>query len=134
MADKIYPKAKEKFLGGDIDLLVDDIKMVLVDTASYTYSDAHEFLSSIVEAGRTSISGNFANKTVTSGVFDADDVTLSAVTGNVSEAIVVYKDTGDVATSPLIAYIDTATGLPITPNGGNILIQWDNTTNKIFAL
>ena len=32
----------------------------------------------------------------------------------------IYKDTGSEATSPLIAYIDTATGLPITPNGGDI--------------
>lgn len=35
-------------------------------------------------------------------------------------AIVIVKDTGTEATSPLIAYIDTATGLPIAPNGGDI--------------
>ena len=33
--------------------------------------------------------------------------------------IVIYKDTGTEATSPLLAMIDTATGLPITPNGGD---------------
>ena len=32
------------------------------------------------------------------------------------------------------AYIDTATGLPITPNGGDIIVTWDNGINKIFRL
>jgi hypothetical protein len=47
---------------------------------------------------------------------------------------VIYKDTGTAATSPLIAYIDTATGLPVTPNGGDITVTWDNGSNKIFKL
>jgi hypothetical protein len=34
----------------------------------------------------------------------------------------------------LIAYIDTATGLPVTPGGGDIDITWDNGSNKIFKL
>ena len=38
------------------------------------------------------------------------------------------------STSQLVAYIDTATGLPVTPNGGNIQIVWDTGANKIFAL
>ena len=50
------------------------------------------------------------------------------------EAIVIYVDTGTEATSPLIAYIDTATGLPITPNGGDIIVTWDNGVNKIFKV
>jgi len=65
---------------------------------------------------------------------DAADVTYTAVTGDPSEAVVVYKDTGVEGTSQLIAYIDTATGLPVTPNGGDITIQWDNGINKIFKL
>ena len=48
--------------------------------------------------------------------------------------MLIYKDTGDNATSPLIALIDSATGLPITPNGGDIIVVWDNGANKIFKL
>ena len=48
--------------------------------------------------------------------------------------IIIYKDTGTEATSPLIAMIDTATGLPITPNGGDIIVTWDNGVNKIFKV
>lgn len=135
MANAVYGKAREKFLNGDIDWANDDIKAVLVDTAAYAVSiDSDEYLSSIPAGDRIATSGNLASKTSTLGVADAADITFSTVTGDVSEAIVLYKDTGDAATSPLIAYIDTATGLPITPNGGDITISWDSGANKIFKL
>ena len=135
MANAVYGKAREKFLNADIDWAADNIKAVLVDTAAYAVSiDSDEFLSSIPAGDRIATSGNLASKTSTLGVADAADVTFSTVTGDVSEAIVIYKDTGDAATSPLIAYIDTATGLPITPNGGDITISWDSGANKIFKL
>lgn len=135
MANALYDKGRKKFLDADIDWSADDIKVVLVDAADYTVDLVnHEFLSDIAVGGRVATSGNLASKTSTSGIADAADVTLTAVTGDPSEALVVYKDTGSAATSPLIAYIDTATGLPITPNGGDISIVWDNGTNKIFKL
>jgi hypothetical protein len=96
--------------------------------------DTHEFLSDIASGARIATSGNLASKTSTLGVFDAADVTLTAVTGTTVEAVVLYKDTGTASTSPLIAYIDTATGLPVTPNGGDETITWDNGSNKIFKL
>jgi hypothetical protein len=47
--------------------------------------------------------------------------------------MVIYVDTGTAATSPLVAYIDSGvTGLPVTPNGGNISITWN--ASGIFAL
>ncbi|GAI46620.1 unnamed protein product, partial [marine sediment metagenome] len=47
----------------------------------------------------------------------------------------IFKDDGvDDVSSPLIALIDTATGLPVTPNDGDITIAWDNGANKIFKL
>ncbi len=135
MANAVYGKGREKFLNGDIDWANDDIKAVLVDTAAYAVSiDSDEYLSSIPAGDRIATSGNLASKTSTLGVADAADITFSTVTGDVSEAIVLYKDTGDAATSPLIAYVDTATGLPITPNGGDITIRWDSGPNKIFKL
>jgi hypothetical protein len=133
MANAIYGLARKKFLDGDIDLLVDDIKVVLVDSAVYTVSiDVDEFLDDITSVIATS--GNLASKTTTLGVFDAADITFTAVSGAVSEILVVYKDTGTASTSPLIAYIDTATGLPVTPNGGDITVTWDSGGDKIFKI
>jgi phage tail sheath gpL-like len=67
-------------------------------------------------------------------VADAADFSWTGVSGAQSEAIVVYKDTGSAATSNLIAFIDTATNLPVTPNGGDITVTLDNGANRIFAL
>lgn len=135
MANGLYDKGRSKFLDGTISWSSDNIKIVLVDAADYTVSlSTHEFLSDIPSGARVATSDNLTTKTSTSGIADADNVTFTAVTGDPSEAIVIYKDTTNAATSPLIAYIDTATGLPVTPNGGDITITWDNGTNKIFKL
>ena len=108
---------------------------MLVVTGTYTPNlTSHEFLSDISGGARIATSGAFASKTTTGGAADAADVTFTSVTGASIEAIVIYKDTGSDATSPLIAYIDTATGLPITPNGGDIIVTWDNGANKIYKL
>lgn len=135
MANFIYDKAREKFLTGAINWTSDTIKAVLVDTAAYTPAPTtHEFLSDIPSGDRIATSSAFTTKTATAGVADADNVTWPTVTGDPSEALVIIKDTGSAATSPLIAYIDTATGLPVTPNGGDITVTWDNGSNKIFKL
>lgn len=119
----MYPKAKQGFLGADIALDTDNIKAVLVDTAAYTYDAAHEFLSDIPSGERVATSVNLTGKTIIDGVFDSDDFIFPSVTGDPSEALVLYQDTTNEATSRLIAYIDTATGLPVTPDGTDISIQ-----------
>lgn len=135
MSNALYGKGRQKFLEGGIAWLSDNIKAVLVDAADYTVSiNTHEFLSDITAGGRVATSGNMGTKSSTLGTADVADFTFTAVTGDPSEIVVFYKDTGSAATSPLIAYIDTATGLPVTPNGGDINIQIDNGSNKLFTL
>jgi len=135
MADFIYDLAREAFLEGGINMATANIKAVLVDGADYTPSaSTDDFLADIAAGGRVATSGNLASKTTTLGVFDAADVTFSTVTGDQSEYIVLYVDTADAATSILICKIDTYTGLPVTPNGGNITVAWPSDTNKIFKL
>jgi hypothetical protein len=135
MANSLYAKGREGFLDGSIDWDTHTIKAVLVDAADYTIDLAtHDNLDDIPSGARVATSGALASKTVTDGVADAADVTLTAVTGDPSELIIIYKDTGTESTSRLIAAIDTATGLPVTPNGGDITIAWDNGANKIFKL
>lgn len=139
MASGLYDKGRQKFLDGAINWSSDNIKLVLVDTGAYTVDLAtHEFLSDIAGGARIATSGNLASKTSTAGVADAADVTLTAVTGATVEALVLYKDTGTAGTSALIAYIDNFTvnggSPPLTPNGGDVTVQWDNGSNKIFKL
>lgn len=135
MANALYDKARERFLTGQFNWSTDSIKSVLVDTGAYTVNlTSHEFLSDISSSARVATSGAFTGKTTTGGAADANDITFSSVSGASIDAIVIYCDTGTEATSPLIAFIDTATGLPITPNGGDIIVTWDSGANKIFKL
>lgn len=137
MANALYDHGRQAFAEGAINLPTDSITAVLVNIASGHYTvdlAAHQYLSSIVSGDRVAISSAFSSKSDTAGVFNAANVTFSAVTGSAAGAIVIFKDTGTDTTSPLIAYMDTGTGLPVTPNGGDISITWDTGSNKIFKL
>jgi len=121
--------------GSSNSSLAGNVKALLIDTADYTYSDAHQFHSDVTSGAIVATSSNLSGKTYSSGVFDASDITWSAVTGDQSEAIILYIDTGVSGTSRLVAYVDTSiSGAPVTPNGGDINVAWDNGSNKIFAL
>ena len=135
MANALYDKGRQGFLEGSIDWETDVIKAVLIDAADYAVNlAAHQFLSDIPLAARVATSAALTGKTVPNGVADANDLTFPAVSGDPCEALVLYQDTGVAGTSRLIAYIDTATGLPVTPNGGAINVAWDDGPNKIFKL
>jgi hypothetical protein len=136
MANALYGKGRNNFLSGGIfNISTDTWKIQFVDSTDYTLLiDTHEHFSDITVAGRVGTATAIANKTATLGVFDGDDVTVVTVTGDQFEYIVIYQDSGVETTSHLIACIDTATGLPCTPNGGDIICQWDSGANKILKL
>lgn len=132
MANALYEKARERLLKAQIDWLNDTINVVLIDSGVYTVNlTSHEFYNA-AQAGVVAGPVALAGKAVTSGAADGNDVTFSTVSGATIEAIIIYKNVTNPADSPLIAWIDTATGLPITPNGGDIIVTWDNGPNKIF--
>lgn len=125
MANTIYPKFLEALWTqpANSNASSGTVKAALVDTGTYTYSAAHEFYSSV--SGVVGTPTEITSKTFTSGFFDGADVTFTAVTGSPAEALVVFIDTGTAGTSRLIAFIDTATGLPVTPNGSDITVAWN---------
>lgn len=134
MANSLYNKGKEKMLSASINFPSDTIKVALILNTYPQNLTTDEFYSSI----STYVIGTpqtLASKTVTDGVLDAADVTWTAVAGGSTfEAVVIYKDTGVAGTSPLLAYIDTITGFPLASNGGDITVQWDSGTYRIFSL
>jgi hypothetical protein len=131
MANAVYPKIKESWLSAatnsslDQDDTTNGPFCALVDTGTYTYSSAHQFYSSL--SGVVGTDQRIAGPSVTGGLFDGGDLTFTAVTGNSVEALVIYrKNSGANTTWRLAFYIDTgATGLPVTPNGGNITVTWN---------
>lgn len=138
MANALYPLWKQEILKGTSNNLLNSaegatgVYAALVDTGTYTYSAAHQFYSSL--SGVVGTDQEILTKTQVTGTFDGTDLTYTAVTGASCEAIVLYrKNAGANTTWPLIAYIDTGvTGLPVTPNGGNITITWN--ASGIFTL
>lgn len=126
MPNLVYELGRQKFLEGSINYLTDEIHAVLIDTDDYTADFENDEFFSDIPAAAVIASGTLLSKTSTNGIADAADLILVAVSGDVSEAIVIVKDTGSDASSPLIGFMDTASGLPATPNGGSITFQWDN--------
>ena len=140
MANQLYTKAKQALLGGELNLSSNVVTIALVDTDVYTFSASHEFRSSVPNTAVVA-TANLASKSITDGVFDAADVEFPFVTGANCEALIMYHNTGDAendgnrqADSRLVVYIDTATGLPILPNGGNITVKFSDGASKIFAI
>lgn len=133
MANVLYRKGAQKFMAGQINLSSDTIVARLVKNTYAQDLVADEFLSSVTKV-TGSTDQTLANKSVTNGVFDADDITFPSVPeGETSEGVVLAKWTGDESTSPVFAYIDTITGFPLNTNNGNVVVQWDNSAYKIFS-
>jgi len=140
MANQLYTKAKQSLLGGELNLSSNVVTIALIDTDVYTFSASHQYRSSVPNTAVVA-TANLASKSITDGVFDAADVEFPFVTGANCEALILYHNTGNAeadgdrqADSNLVAYIDTATGLPILPNGGNITVKFSDGASKIFAL
>ena len=125
MASALYPKGKQGLLDGSIDWDTDNFIVWLMDLASYTYNSTHS-LSAHASAGSVA-SVSVTGKSATDGIADGADCTFSGVTGNPCEALILM----DAGNNRLLAYID---GFTVTPNTGDIEVQWDSGANKIFAL
>ncbi|MBS4721183.1 hypothetical protein J4G62_13080 [Aeromonas caviae] len=133
MANALYDKGREKFLTGAINASADTLKCALIKDTYAPTLGSDEFFSTL-SSHVVGTPQTMTSKTVTGGVLDAADVTFSAVPTAAVKYCAIYKDTGIAANSPLIALFDTAAGLPVSTNGGDIIIAWDNGANKIFKL
>lgn len=138
MANALYPLWKEAIIQGSASSTLNGsgttgVYFALVDTGTYTYSAAHQFYSSLSGVVGTDQEVG-ATKTYTTGTFDGADLTYTAVSGASVEALVGYvKNAGANTTWRLVIYLDTSvTGLPVTPNGGNITVTWN--ASGIFTL
>jgi hypothetical protein len=142
MPNAVYPTALEGLLAGEIDIDTATVKAAYV--RGYTYSAAHKFVSDVTGAGGGTINGTSAaltGKSVTGGVFDADNTTVPTTASAVNHGILLFQSSAvaggaDVAAGAqrVIAWLDTGTGLPIQPGTGATPITWDDGTNKILKL
>lgn len=136
MANRPFLQGLFHYANGDLAWGSNNVKVVLC-SSSYTpntAAGADEFLNVIPGGAQVAISGNLASKTNTGGTLDAADLTISSVSGSTVTQFVIFNDTGTDSTSELEFLYDTATNMPVVPNGGNITIQWAGSPNFIATL
>ena len=135
MANALYENYRNLLIGDDsaahtlTDWDTDTIKAALIDDGVYTVNLAtdqdYDDLSGIVTNGEATLTSVTAGD-VGVGVVDAVNTTFASVTGNESENIVLWEELGGATSvDPLLVFFDVfASGMPVTPNGGDITIQW----------
>jgi hypothetical protein len=130
MADALYDDARNNFLGngvhGETDLDTDDIRVILYDEGADALNLADVDLADILAGARIAVSPNLTSKTVgtaATGAFDHADETYTTVSGASVESLVYYEHNATEGLAPLLFNIDGWTGLPFTPNGGNVILQ-----------
>lgn len=141
MANTLFDAARQGFLAGEIDWDNAVIKTALV--RGYTpAASTHKFVSDVTTAGGTlaATSAALTSVTTAAGVAKAGNVTFTAVASNASgHGVLVFQSSAvtggaDVAATAqrVICYLDTGTNLPITPNGGDVTVQWN--ASGIFSI
>jgi hypothetical protein len=136
MANLLYPSMKEDFLNGTINLLSVSLRVALVRDGYVVDASSDQFVSDVGSANIAARSDVLENITITDGVLDAENETIVEYGNSGFSYLIIYEDTGNDSTSRLIAYIDTADGLPVnsTAETISITIQWSDLITKIFSL
>lgn len=135
-ANSWYDAGLEGFAGGDVAWDTSDIRLILIDEDTDAPNlTTDDFLDDRAAGARVAVSDALASKTFADGILDAADKTFTSVSGDTVESLDVYcHDGGADAARRLLINFDTATGLVLTPDGGNVTVQFDNGANKIARL
>lgn len=133
MAASLYTSGVSSIMGGDIDLINDDITALLIDNTNYTPDFDLDANQSDIPAAARIIEASLTGKTLDSSTFRADDLQITGLESGSISSIVIIQNTGDYNTSRLIAFLE-APELPIEADGTPITIQWDTGINGIFKL
>jgi hypothetical protein len=124
VADTAYDLWLQALLAGTYDIATASVKMMLVRIGAGHYVPnfhTDQFVNIIAGGDQIAISPALSSKTITDGVFAAANTVFTAVpAGPAAGALVLFIDTGSQASSPLIYYLDSYSGLPVTPSGADI--------------
>ena len=130
---KVYGTLIGAALNKEIDLLEDTIKVALVSSSHTPNQDTHDYWDDVsanevsgtgyTAGGATLGSKSFTYDNATNKwTFDAADVSWASSTITARYAV-IYVDTGNAATSTLIAYVDFGTDQ--SSSAGTFSVVWD---------
>lgn len=106
-------------LSGTIDYTSATLKVLFYAGA---FVSTHQFVSDLTGASIVARSAALSGVTVTNGVLDLNDVTVTSVSGSAFTLVYLYKDTGADATSNLLASFVVAS---FTPSGLDVTVSWN---------
>lgn len=124
MASQLYAQGANHILGKatQVNFVTDNFKILFY---SGSYNAANEFVSDLTGASIVARSGTLTGVTVgtlAAGVIDANDLTVTAVSGAAFTHVILYKDTGTDSSSTLVAIFDVPS---FTPTGADISVVWN---------
>jgi hypothetical protein len=134
VASGLYYNGRRQFARGEINWSTGDtFRCILVDTGTYTVDLVnHDYYNDISAGARVGTAQTLSGLGVaTNGACYANNATFADVTGNSVEAVAIYKWSGSEASSTLIGWVEFST---TKCTGGNIIIEWDTGTNRIFRI
>jgi hypothetical protein len=116
-----------------IDLNTDDIELSLLDATDSGVISASNVDYDEVDAA-TVVANVDVEVSVSGATASSAGATFTTVTGDAADYLTAWKNSASAATSPLIITWDSATtGLPVTPNGGNIVVTFSGNTFATLA-
>lgn len=138
MANLLYTKFFERMASGNLNWAAAVLRCLLErSTSTYTPNKDHDFVGDLTGLVEISVA-SYARQTLASAAVNVDDandrVELdcadisfgSLETGQTADALIFYVQTGGSDATPnddpLVAYVDTATGLPAVLGGGTFSV------------
>lgn len=104
--------------------------------SSWTPDPTDVFVTDIDVSHRPRPALQIGGRTLVDGAADCFDFAFPRVpvTGHIYQGVVIFQDTAIPATSRLAIFHDSAPEWPVTPNGGNIVVQIDAGVNRLFRI
>lgn len=135
MANSLYNQYLEDLLNGVYDTVTANIGAALLNNSA-SFNNANTHLSD-VNSNQIGSVVDLTGVTLTTTTISANSVTFTGISASLTvKAVVIFRDTGTPSTSQLIAWFDTGTGFPLTTDGSDITVNWNNTptSGNVFAL
>ena len=129
------PSGVNATLDGTIDWNTDTLKFVML-LSSYSFSAAHDNLDDISADAAVNGTSGALTVTITDGVIDLTDPTITPDTAQTVASLMLYKDSGTPSTSTLLWFFDSnkVSNLPLATDGSAVNLTIDGGAFKLFAL
>lgn len=129
----VYNNARHLFATGQINWPAASARAALL-SAGYSPSPDDKFLSAI-STGAVMKDAAMTSLGETNGLcFGSVPEFMAFISATTVVGLVIYLDTGDPTTSPLVYYSDDGVGFPFQPLGFNYAVGFDQSTGGYFQV